>query len=85
MKLTAQTDFSWAHRGVEVEHFKAGAEIESDDDDLIAVSISEGWTISADVDAPAAVEAAATVEAPPADEAAAVETPAPAKRGRAAK
>jgi hypothetical protein len=43
MKLIAQKDFSWAHRGVEVEHFDAGAEIETDDEDLIEVSTAEGW------------------------------------------
>jgi len=53
MKLIAQKDFSWAHRGVEVEQFEAGAEIETDDEDLIEVSTAEGWATSADGDAPA--------------------------------
>lgn len=53
MKLIAQRDFSWAHRGVEVEHFEAGAEIETDDDDLIGVSTAEGWATPADGEAPA--------------------------------
>ena len=53
MKLIAQTDFSWAHRGVEVEHFEAGAEIDTDDEDLIEVSTSEGWTAPSDGEAPA--------------------------------
>lgn len=44
MKLIAQKPFSWAHRGVEVEHFKAGQEIETEDQDLIDVSTREGWT-----------------------------------------
>ena len=48
MKLIAQQDFSWAHRGVEVESFEAGAKIETDDQDLIDVSISEGWAAPAD-------------------------------------
>lgn len=48
MKLIAQKNFSWAHRGVEVEHFEAGAEIETDDEDLIEVSTAEGWTAPAD-------------------------------------
>jgi len=80
MKLIAQQDFSWAHRGVEVQHFEAGAEIDTDDEDLIKISISEGWTISADVEAPAVVESPPVAEAP-----AAVEAPALARRGRAAK
>lgn len=56
MKLTAQKDFSWAHRGVEVEHFKAGAEIESDDEDLIEVSVAEGWTVPTDGETPASAK-----------------------------
>lgn len=43
MKLTAVTNFSWAHRGVEIEHFEVGQEIETDDPDLIEVSTSENW------------------------------------------
>ena len=53
MKLIAQKNFSWAHRGVEVEHFEAGVEIETDDEDLIEVSMAEGWTAPADGQAPA--------------------------------
>jgi len=52
MKLIAQKDFSWAHRGVEVEQFEAGTEIETDDEDLIEVSTAEGWTAPADGQAP---------------------------------
>ena len=48
MKLIAQKNFSWAHRGVEVEHFEAGVEIETDDEDLIEVSTAEGWAVPAD-------------------------------------
>ena len=48
MKLIAQEDFKWAHRGVEVQEFEAGAEIETDDQDLIDVSTGEGWTKPAD-------------------------------------
>ena len=44
MKLIAKKPFSWAHRGVAVEHFEAGAEIETEDADLIDVSTREGWT-----------------------------------------
>lgn len=43
MKLTATTDFSWAHRGVEIETFAKGQEIETEDQDLIEVSMKEGW------------------------------------------
>lgn len=43
MKLTAITNFSWTHRGVELEHFEAGQVIETEDQDLIDVSATEGW------------------------------------------
>jgi hypothetical protein len=58
MKLIAQKDFSWAHRGVEVEHFEAGAEIETNDEDLIEISTAEGWT------APAEGESSVPVKSP---------------------
>jgi len=80
MKLITQKKFSWAYNGVRIEEFEAGTEIETEDDELIKVSISEGWTMSADVKAPAAVEAPAVIEAT-----AVVEAPASTKRGRAAK
>lgn len=48
MKLTAKTGFSWAHRGCEVEHFAAGQSIETEDADLIRVSVYEGWAAPAD-------------------------------------
>ena len=41
--LKAKKDFSWAHRGVEIEEFAKGQLIETDDKDLIRVSIDEGW------------------------------------------
>ena len=44
MKLIAKQDFSWAHRGVLIEEFKKGQEIETDDPDLIKVSTDQGWT-----------------------------------------
>lgn len=43
MKLIAKQDFSWAHRGVQIEEFKKGQDIETDDPDLIRVSTEEGW------------------------------------------
>lgn len=51
MKLIVQENFNWAHRGVEVEHFEAGAEFETEDEDLIEVSTNEGWTKPADGEA----------------------------------
>ena len=43
MKLTAKTAFSWAHRGVQIEHFEVGQVIETEDQDLIDVATAEGW------------------------------------------
>lgn len=43
MNLKAKQDFSWAHQGVRIEEFAKGQHIETDDEDLIAVSIREGW------------------------------------------
>ena len=48
MKLIAIAPFSWAHRGVQVEHFDEGAEIETEDLDLVEVSIGEGWAKAED-------------------------------------
>ena len=43
MKLTAKQAFSWAHRGIDVVHYEAGQEIETDDQEMIAVAVAEGW------------------------------------------
>jgi len=43
MKLIAKQDFSWAHRGVQIEEFKKGQDIETEDPDLIKVSTDNGW------------------------------------------
>jgi hypothetical protein len=53
MKLIAKQAFSWAHRGVEVQAYTDGEEIETEDQDLIDVSIQEGWAAPADGEAPA--------------------------------
>lgn len=90
MKLIVQEGFKWAHRGVEVEEFQAGAEIETEDSDLITVSTSEGWTVEAgsarQIGSSNAPEDETPVDpAPPAGDADPVETPPVPKRGRAAK
>lgn len=74
MKLIVQTPFSWAHRGVQVEHFEAGREFETEDADLIEVSTHEGWAVEPGAPAPepapsgapevAPAEAPETAEAP---------------------
>jgi hypothetical protein len=43
MKLIATKPFSWAHAGIRIEHFEAGQEIDTDDQDLISVATVEGW------------------------------------------
>lgn len=43
MELIALQDFSWAHRGVQIEEFKEGQTITTDDEDLIRVAKDEGW------------------------------------------
>jgi len=43
MKLIVKQDFSWAHEHVRVKSYASGDEIETDDADLIAVGIAEGW------------------------------------------
>lgn len=53
MKLIVQENFNWAHRGIDIQQFEAGAEFETEDQDLIEVSIKEGWTAPADGDAEA--------------------------------
>ena len=53
MKLTVQKPFSWAHRGVDIEHFEADQEIETVDQDLIEVSTREGWTAEPGTEPPA--------------------------------
>lgn len=45
MKLVAKQDFSWAHEHVRVVTYKAGDEIETDDEDLISVARTEGWAV----------------------------------------
>jgi hypothetical protein len=56
MQLTVIAAFSWAHRGVQVEYFEPGALIETDDDDLITVSLAEKWTAAESKAAPRAPE-----------------------------
>lgn len=49
MLLKAKQDFSWAHRGVEVESFTKGQIIKTEDEDLIRVATEEGWAEKAKV------------------------------------
>lgn len=41
--LKALVAFSWAHLGVTIVEYAEGETIETDDEDLISVSIAEGW------------------------------------------
>lgn len=90
MKLIVQEGFKWAHRGVEVEEFQVGAEIETEDSDLITVSKDQGWTAEVGSaspmgNSPAPADESPVDPAPPAGDPNPAETPAAPKRGRAAK
>ncbi|MDR3381742.1 hypothetical protein [Cupriavidus basilensis] len=61
MELIVLMAFSWAHRGCIVEAFEVGQVIVAEDEDLIRVSLAEGWT--EDGGAKARAEAAAAAEA----------------------
>lgn len=56
MHLIAKTAFSWAHGGVQIEHFEAGQEIATEDSDLVAVATREGWAEEVDKATSAAPE-----------------------------
>jgi hypothetical protein len=43
MKLIAIQDFSWAHRGCIVQAYAVGDDIETDEQDMVDVTIREGW------------------------------------------
>lgn len=43
MKLKVIKAFTWAHRGVEIEHFEIDSEIDTEDADLIDVAVRERW------------------------------------------
>ena len=47
MELIALQNFSWAHRGVQIEEFKEGQTIITEDADMISVSAHEGWAAEA--------------------------------------
>lgn len=68
MKLKAIIPFSWAHGGVRIEHFAAGAILETDDQDLIAVSTTERWAeIDSGESAPVIPEVSTEEASPPED------------------
>lgn len=43
--LKVKVPFSWAHRGVDVKHYEAGQVIETEEEDLVSVSVAEGWAV----------------------------------------
>ena len=64
MKLTVKEPLKWAHRHVDVKEYVKGDVIETDDDDLIKVSLQEGWTVKAKAkDEPAERKVTAPAEA----------------------
>lgn len=48
MKLKIKIGFAWAHFGHQIAHYEAGATVETDDADMIAVATREGWAVPAD-------------------------------------
>lgn len=45
MKLTVKKPFAWAHQGIRIEHFEPGQVIDTEDEDLIAVSTKQKWAV----------------------------------------
>lgn len=43
MKLTIKTDFPYWHGGCMRVDYVAGQEVETDDQEMIAVAVAEGW------------------------------------------
>lgn len=54
MKLTVTKPFAWAHRGIDVEHYEPGQVIDTEDQDLIAVSLKQKWTVKGEQPQPPA-------------------------------
>lgn len=63
MKLKITKDFPFAHRGVEVRHYEAGADVETDDPDLVKVACAEKWAEPADEAAKAVLKPAKPAKA----------------------
>ncbi len=47
-KIKILQDFKFAHRGVEVVEYAKDTEIETEDDELIEISVGNGWAALAD-------------------------------------
>ena len=43
MKLTITKDFTYWHKGCNRADYVAGQEVETDDQEMIAVAVAEGW------------------------------------------
>ncbi len=43
MKLTITKDFSYWHKGVNRADYAAGTEVETDDEEMVQVAVTEGW------------------------------------------
>ena len=43
MKLTITKDFTYWHKGCNRADYLAGQEVETDDQEMIAVALAEGW------------------------------------------
>ena len=47
-KLIVETKFKWAHRGVDVVEYYPGDQIETDDGEMVAIAVEEGWAKEVD-------------------------------------
>lgn len=45
MQLKIKKTFLWAHQGIHVKEYTEGSDVETDDADMVAVALAEGWAI----------------------------------------
>ena len=65
MQLIARVAFSWAHRGIDIEHFQEGQIIETDDADLAQTARDKGWAESGEKSEPPSAEESTVDESKP--------------------
>ena len=47
-KLIVAKRFKWAYRGVDVVEYHPGDQIETDDGEMVAIAVEEGWAKEVD-------------------------------------
>ena len=53
MQIKVIKTFLWAHQGIHVKEYAEGSEVETDDADMVAVAVAEGWATTEGDDKPA--------------------------------